>query len=67
MPSKVQGSVKAVKDYGIFVTIEEGIVGLLHISELADIDMTTIKKGDPISVTITRIDESSRKVFLQLL
>jgi small subunit ribosomal protein S1 len=67
MPSKVQGVVKAVKDYGIFVTIEEGIVGLLHISELADIDMTTIKKGDPISVTITRIDESSRKVFLQLL
>ncbi len=67
MPSKVQGTVKAVKDYGIFVTIEEGIVGLLHISELADVDTSAIKKGDPISVTITRIDESSRKVFLQLL
>ena len=67
MPAKIQGTVKAVKDYGIFVTIEDGIVGLLHVSELADIDITTIKKGDPISVTITRIDESSRKVFLQLL
>lgn len=67
MPAKVQGTVKAVKDYGIFVTIEEGIVGLLHVSELADIDVSAIKKGDPISVTITRIDESSRKVFLQLL
>ena len=67
MPAKIQGTVKAVKDYGIFVTIEDGIVGLLHVSELADIDITAIKKGDPISVTITRIDESSRKVFLQLL
>lgn len=67
VPAKIQGTVKAVKDYGIFVTIEEGIVGLLHVSELADIDISTIKKGDPISVTITRIDESSRKVFLQLL
>ena len=65
---KLRGMIeKAVKDYGIFVTIEEGIVGLLHISELVDIDITAIKKGDPISVTITRIDESSRKVFLQLL
>lgn len=67
MPAKVQGTVKAVKDYGIFVTIEEGIVGLLHISELEGIDISAIKKGDPINVTVTRIDESSRKVFLQLL
>jgi small subunit ribosomal protein S1 len=67
VPASVRGTVKALKDYGIFVTIEEGIVGLLHISELEGIDISAIKKGDPISVIITRIDESSRKVFLKLV
>lgn len=67
VPVSVQGTVKATKDYGIFITIEEGIVGLLHISELEDIDTSTIKKGDPITVTVTRIDEASRKVFLKLV
>ena len=67
VPVSVQGTVKATKDYGIFITVEEGIVGLLHISELEDIDTSTIKKGDPITVTVTRIDEASRKVFLKLV
>ena len=66
VPVLVQGTVKATKDYGIFITVEEGIVGLLHISELEGIDTSTIKKGDPIAVTVTRIDEASRKVFLKL-
>ena len=67
VPVSVQGTVKAIKDYGIFITIEEGIVGLLHISELEGIDTSSIKKGDPITVTVTRIDEASRKVFLKLV
>lgn len=67
VPVSVQGTVKATKDYGIFITIEEGIVGLLHISELEGIDTSSIKKGDPITVTVTRIDEASRKVFLKLV
>jgi small subunit ribosomal protein S1 len=67
VPSQVVGSVKATKDYGIFVTIEEGIVGLLHVSELEGIDIASIKKGDPITVTVTRIDEATRKVFLKLI
>ena len=67
VPAEVLGTVKAIKDYGIFVTIVDGIVGLLHVSELDGIDLTNIKKGDPINVTITRIDESTRKVFLKLL
>jgi small subunit ribosomal protein S1 len=66
VPCQIQGTVKSIKDYGIFVTIEEGIVGLLHISELEGIDINAIKKGDPITVMMTRIDEATRKVFLKL-
>ena len=66
VPCQIQGTVKSIKDYGIFVTIEEGIAGLLHVSELDGIDITAIRKGDPITVMMTRIDEATRKVFLKL-
>ena len=65
--TEVTGIVRSIKDYGIFVEIEEGITGLLHSSELNGINLQDIKKGDPIRVTINRIEEETRKVFLKLL
>lgn len=67
IPSEIVGTVKAVKDYGIFIDIEPGIAGLLHISEIQDlIDTSTIKSGDKITVQVTRIDSASRKIFLKI-
>ena len=66
-PTEVQGTVKSVKDYGVFVDVFEGIVGLLHISELPEgFDMSTMKKEDKITVQIQRIEEDTRKVFLKM-
>lgn len=66
-PAEIQGTVKAVKDYGLFIDIEEGVTGLLHISEIENvIDINTIKSGDPITVQVTRIESATRKVFLKL-
>ena len=66
-PSEIVGTVRAVKDYGIFVDIEKGVAGLLHISEIEDvIDLETIKPGDNITVQVTRIDADSRKIFLKI-
>lgn len=66
-PSEVVGTVRAVKDYGIFVDVEDGVAGLLHISEIEDvIDLETIKSGDKITVQVTRIDADSRKIFLKI-
>ena len=66
-PSEIVGTVRAVKDYGIFVDIEKGVAGLLHISEIEDvIDLETIKPGDNITVQVTRIDPDSRKIFLKI-
>ena len=67
VPCEVQGTVRSIKDYGLFVEIEDGITGLLHTSELTGIDTSTIKKGDPITVIISRIEEETRKVFLKLV
>lgn len=66
-PSEVQGTVKSIKDYGLFVDIKDGVTGLLHISEIEDvIDIKTIKPGDNITVQVTRIESSTRKVFLKI-
>ena len=62
----VQAIVKTKKDYGLFITIEEGVTGLLHVSELSEEVMSVFKAGDPITVQITRIDVDSMKVFLKM-
>jgi len=66
-PAEIQGTVKSVKDYGLFIDIEDGVTGLLHVSEIQDvIDINTIKNGDPITVQVTRIESATRKVFLKI-
>lgn len=66
IPSVVKAQVKAKKEYGLFVTIEEGITGLLHVSELGEDVMNVFNPGDEITVRITRIEEESQRVFLKL-
>ena len=66
IPSVVAATVKTKKDYGIFVNIEEGVTGLLHVSELPENTIGNYGIGDSLDVQITRIDESAMKVFLKL-
>jgi small subunit ribosomal protein S1 len=67
VPAEIVGTVKTTKDYGLFVEIEKGITGLLHISEIEDVlDITTVKPGDKVTVQVTRIDSATRKVFLKM-
>lgn len=66
IPSVIKAKVKAKKDYGLFITIEDGITGLLHVSELGDDVMKAFNPGDDITVKITRIEEETQKVFLKL-
>ena len=67
VPAEIVGTVKSTKDYGLFVEIEKGITGLLHISEIEDVlDISSVKPGDKITVQVTRIESSTRKVFLKM-
>ena len=66
IPAVVKAQVKAKKDYGLFVTIEDGVTGLLHVSELGEDVMKVFNPGDEITVKITRIEEETQKVFLKL-
>lgn len=66
-PVEITGKIRSVKDYGAFVDIGDGLVGLLHVSEFPEgFDLNSLKKGADITVTVTRIDEETRKVFMEL-
>ena len=54
------------KDYGLFINIEDGVTGLLHISEIGGETMSLFNNGDKITVQINRIDVESMKVFLKM-
>lgn len=66
-PVDVTGKIKSIKEYGVFIDIGDGLVGLLHISEFPKgYDLSILEKGNDITVTVTRINEETRKVFLEL-
>ena len=66
IPCVVEATVKSKKDYGLFINIEDGVTGLLHISEIGEETMSVFNPGDKITVQITRIDEATMKVFLKM-
>ena len=55
-------------DLGVFVELEPGLEGLLHISELADHKVESpedvVKVGDEIEVKVLRVDAADRKIGL---
>lgn len=59
----VIGKVYNVKPYAIFMSFEDGITGLLHISEISDSYVRDIEKygsvGDEIKVKILSIDKDN--------
>jgi len=66
----VRGKVTKVTNFGVFVELEEGLEGLLHISELADHKVDNpediVKVGQEIEVKILRVDPDERKIGLSL-
>ena len=64
----VKGKVTKITNFGVFVGLEDGLEGLLHISELADHKVENpedvVKVGDEIEVKILRVDTDERKIGL---
>jgi small subunit ribosomal protein S1 len=63
-----KGKVTKLTNFGIFVELEPGLEGLLHISELSDQKVESpeevVKVGDDIEVKILRVDAADRKIGL---
>ena len=67
--SHVTGRVRNLTNFGAFVEIEEGIDGLVHISDLSwtrriHHPSEVLKKGDKVEVAILNIDKENRRVSL---
>jgi small subunit ribosomal protein S1 len=63
-----KGKVTKLTNFGVFVELEPGLEGLLHISELADQKVDSpedvVKVGDEIEVKVLRVDPADRKIGL---
>jgi small subunit ribosomal protein S1 len=66
VPSEVNATIKSCKDYGLFVELEQGVVGLLHVSEIGEDKIKEYKPKQTINVLITKIEEDTKKIFLKL-
>ena len=66
---KVKGKVVVIADYGAFVEIDEGVEGLVHVSEMSwsthlRSAQDFVKIGDEIEAVVLTIDRDSRKMSL---
>jgi small subunit ribosomal protein S1 len=66
----VPGVVSHVAKFGAFVTLDIGVEGLVHVSELADPPpqepQAVVQQGDELLLRITRIESSRRRIGLSL-
>ncbi len=65
------GKVSRLAQFGAFVTLEDGIDGLLHISKLGEGQrirhpQDVLKVGQTLTVTVEKIDQEERRISLAL-
>jgi small subunit ribosomal protein S1 len=68
---KVIGKVTNVVDYGAFVELEEGVEGLIHVSEMSwtkkiKNPKSLVRSGQEVEVVITEVDIDKRRLSLSL-
>ncbi|MCK9265354.1 S1 RNA-binding domain-containing protein [bacterium] len=69
--STIEGKIVNITDYGAFVKIEEGVEGLLHISELSWTGRVRrpseiVAMGDPVTVKVIDIKKAEQKISFSL-
>jgi small subunit ribosomal protein S1 len=69
--SRIQGKVRNLTEFGAFVEVEEGIDGLIHISDLSWTKRVkhpseVLKKGDTVDAVVLNIDAENQRLSLGL-
>jgi small subunit ribosomal protein S1 len=68
--ARVKGQVTSVPDFGVFVRIEEGVEGLIHVSQLStervDKPSNLYKPGDEVEAEVINIDVHEKKIGLSI-
>ena len=69
--SKVRGKVVSLVDYGAFVELEEGVEGLIHVSEMSWTKKVVnpakiLEVGDEVEAIVSELDLPQRRISLSL-
>lgn len=69
--TEVQGKVVSLTNYGAFIEIEEGVEGLIHVSEMSWTKKvrqpsTVVAMGDIITAVIKELDTEQRRISLSM-
>ncbi|MCB1070280.1 MAG: 30S ribosomal protein S1 [Verrucomicrobia bacterium] len=69
--SRVTGTVRNFTSYGAFVELEEGIDGMIHVSDMSwtrkiNHPSEVLKKGDEVEAVILEVDPGSQRISLGL-
>jgi len=67
--TKINGKVRSITDFGVFVGLEEGIDGLIHISDISwtrhvKHPSEVFKKGQPIEAVVLKVDREKERISL---
>ena len=68
---KVEGQIKSITDFGIFVGLEGDIDGLIHLSDISDAEdpkeaLEDYKKADKLSCVVFGVDAERERISLRL-
>lgn len=65
---KVSGKIKSITDFGIFIGLDGGIDGLVHLSDISwnggEETVSAYKKGDEISAVVLQVDPERERISL---
>jgi small subunit ribosomal protein S1 len=68
--ARVKGAVTSITDFGVFVEIEEGVEGLVHVSQLStervDKPGSLFKVGDVVEAEVTNVDSREKRIGLSI-
>ena len=67
--TKVKGQVRNLTSYGAFVELEEGIDGMVHVSDMSwtrkiNHPSEMMKKGDVVEATVLEVDRPNQRIAL---
>jgi small subunit ribosomal protein S1 len=68
---RVEGKVVSIVDYGAFVVLEEGVEGLIHVSEMSwtkkvKNPRSILEVGEEVEVVVSEVDPEKRRLSLSL-
>src|SRR5437773_7655245 len=68
--TRVKGAVTSITDFGVFVELEEGIEGLVHVSQIStervDKPSALYKPGDAVEAEVTSVDSREKRIGLSI-